>query len=434
MGLSTSLLRRLATATGIYSSAALGLAGSLVVLRLLGPTDFGRYSIVLGVVQFVALLIELTSDEALVKFGFRYAAREDWGRFHRVVRVTFAFEIVTSLLSGGIIAAFAPFASDVFHRAPGLTVPLLLAALIPLLQSMESMGAQLLILRGRYDVRSAFLVLGMGLRLAGLAAGAPHGVTAAVLGYLAAQVLTTTAISSVGLVALRRFPAASPVPLGPDRRSFIAFVLQSAADTSLDSFRSWIAPLALGVVRDARAVGLFRGAQAPQTGFSVLSSPVRLIMLTEQTRDWEHGRPEVVVAGVRRYTLAATALMAVVLPPVEWAMPWIVRLVLGHKYVPAIDAARLVVGAAAIQLVLGWTKSFPVTIGRPWLRVVAHAVELVVLLPAIVIMGKEWGVTGAGGAVLASSVAFAAAWGYLALRLRREHRTAVAAGADGYFA
>src|SRR5439155_20286469 len=97
-----------------------------------------------------------------------------------------------------IIAGFAPFASSVFHGAPGLTVPLLLAALVPVLQSMESMGAQLLILRGRYDVRSWFLVFGMGLRLAGLALGARHGVTAAVLGFLAAQVVTTASISVVG--------------------------------------------------------------------------------------------------------------------------------------------------------------------------------------------------------------------------------------------
>jgi O-antigen/teichoic acid export membrane protein len=428
------LRRRLATVVGIYASAALGIAGSLVVLRVLGPTGAGRFSIVLGVVQFVALLIELTSDEALVKFGFRYAARENWPRFHRVVRLTFAFELVTSLIAGAIIAAFAPFASSVFNGAAGLTVPLLLAALVPVLQSMESICAQLLILRSRYDIRSAFLVYGMGLRLAGLALGAQSGVTAAVLGYLAAQIATTASISLVGIAALRRFPRAVPVPLAEDRRAFISFVLQSSADTALDSFRTWIAPLTLGVVRTARAVGLFRGAQTPQTGFSVLSSPVRLIMLTEQTRDWEHGRPEVVITAVRRYTLGAAALMTVVLPPVEWAMPWLVRLVLGARYLPAVDAARLVVGAAAIQLVLGWTKSFPVTIGRPWLRVVAHAVELVVLLPAIVVLGKEWGVTGAGGAVLASSVAFAVAWGALVLRLRAEHRDAVAAGAAGYFA
>ena len=67
---------------------------------------------------------------------------------------------------------------------------------------------------------------------------------------------------------------------------------------------------------------------------------------------------------------------------------------------------------------LGWTKSFPVTIGRPGLRLVAHGVETAVLLPLIVVFGNYWGVTGAGGAVLVSSVAFALVWLVLILRLR----------------
>ena len=62
-------------------------------------------------------------------------------------------------------------------------------------------------------------------------------------------------------------------------------------------------------------------------------------------------------------------------------MPWLVRVVLGTDYVPATDAARILLLAACLRLVLGWTKSFPVSIGKPGLRIVAHGVEIVVLLP-----------------------------------------------------
>ena len=41
------------------------------------------------------------------------------------------------------------------------------------------------------------------------------------------------------------------------------------------------------------------------------------------------------------------------------------------------------------------------------------------MLPLIVVFGKEWGVTGAGAAVLVSSVAFALTWGVILWRLRR---------------
>jgi len=50
---------------------------------------------------------------------------------------------------------------------------------------------------------------------------------------------------------------------------------------------------------------------SPQQAFAVVSAPARLILLTEQTRDWEHGRPEVVVATLRRYTAGAAVIVAV---------------------------------------------------------------------------------------------------------------------------
>ena len=68
---------------------------------------------------------------------------------------------------------------------------MLIAALLPPLQAIESIAAAPLILRGRYDLRGLWLTLSMGLRLAGIAVGAQHGVTGAVIGVVVAQVLTT---------------------------------------------------------------------------------------------------------------------------------------------------------------------------------------------------------------------------------------------------
>jgi O-antigen/teichoic acid export membrane protein len=412
--------RRSATALGIYGSTALGILGSLVVFRVLGPTGAGRFAIVVGAASFFQLLLELTSDEALVKYGFRYAAREDWGRFHRLVRLTFSFELAASLLAAVFVALLAPFTGSIFNGAGGLTEAMLLAALLPPLQAIESMAAATLILRSRYDVRGFFLAFSMALRLAGIAIGTQFGVTATVLAVVVAQVATTLSIVRVGLAALRRFPSAPSAPLGEDGRPVFRFVVQSSIGTGLVSLRTWIAPLALGIVRNTTQVGWFRGAQAPQQGFAALSAPVRLILLTEQTRDWEHGKPEVVYAGLRRYVVRTTLLVVVAVPLLAWVMPGLIRVFLTPAYLPATSAARLVLVAAGIQLVFGWTKSFPVSIGRPGLRIVAHGIETAVLLPLIIVLGKAWGVTGAGAAVLVSSCAFALVWTVLFLRLRKQ--------------
>ncbi len=409
------LRRRLATALGSYGATALGIAGTLVAANVLGITDFGRLALVLATVALFQLLLDLTSEEALVKYGFRYVEVQDWGRFRRLFELAFGLKSASALLAGLLICAIAPLTDALYDV--DLTVPLLVASPLPLLYSFEGTAAAALLLRGRYDVRAFFLFVSMALRLVAIAIGAQYGVTETVLALVVAQLVATAVLSTMGLVALLRFPRVARVPLAQDRKEIVRFVLQSSLGTGIVSVRAWIAQILLGVVSTVQQVGLFRAAQAPQQGLGSLSSPVRLILLTDQTRQWERGKPEAVLAGVRRYMRGAAALMVVVVPVFWLLMPWLFDLLL-PDYGDAVDAARVVLLAGAIQLVYGWSKSLPISIGRPNLRVVAHGIETVVLVPLLVVLGREWGATGAAFAVLASTVVFAVVWTVLLARIR----------------
>jgi O-antigen/teichoic acid export membrane protein len=410
------LRRRTATALGSYGATALGIVGTVIAARVLDPPDFGRLTLVLATVALFQLLLDLTSEEALVKYGFRFAERADWGRFRRLFEVALGFKTASAIVAGLLVAVLAPFSENVF--SVDITTPLFVAAVLPLLYSFEGTAAGALILRGRYDVRAGFLLVSMALRLGAILIGAPRGVTATVVALVIAQVAATATVGAVGLAAAVRFPRTPRAPLLEDRSEIVRFVLGSSLGTGIVSIRAWIAPVLLGIVSDVRQVGFFRAAQAPQQGFGALSSPIRLILLTEQTRDWERGKPETVLAGVRRYTLTAAVVMAVAVPIFWWLMPDLVRLVLGERFTPATDAARVILLAAALQLVFGWTKSLPVSIGRPGLRVAAHAIETAVLIPLLVVFGREWGATGAAVAVTVATLVFAAVWTFLLARLR----------------
>jgi O-antigen/teichoic acid export membrane protein len=250
-----------------------------------------------------------------------------------------------------------------------------------------------------------------------------------VLGLVLAQVAATLILGAAGVVAFRRFPEADRTVLGSHRRGILNFVVQSSLATGVVSLRGTLAPILLGVVTNTTSLGFFRVAQAPMSGFASLSSPVRLIMLTEQTRDWSRGAFETVFSGVRRYTIGAAALMVVAVPPLYVFMPDLLRVVFypgkhgAADAASAVGAARLILIAGALQVIWGWSKSFPVSIGRPGLRVLAHGVESIVLIPLVIVFGHAWGVTGAGGAVLASTVVFCALWSVLLVRIRRAPRT-----------
>lgn len=425
-------LRRSAAAAGVYLSIGFGFVATVLTKRQLDSDQFGLLSSAIVSAGFLQTLLDFTAEEALVKYGFDYSTAEDWGRLRRLFRAALALKVAGGLLAAIVLAALAPLADDIFH-GHGLEAPFLLASLIPLLYSPEGVSSAALILHGRYDIRGWMLASSMGLRLAGLGIGAHYGVTEAVVGLVLSQAVATFVFGAAALYAFRRFPHADDTELGSHRRGILRFVVSSSLATGVVSLRGTLAPVLLGAVTNPVELGYFRIAQAPQNGFASLSSPVRLILLTEQTRDWAHGAFDAVFASLRRYVLGAAALMVVVVPPLYVFMPELVHVVFypgrngAHEAAHVAEAARLILIAGGLQVIWGWSKSFPVSIGRPGLRVLAHGIESLVMIPLVVAFGLEWGATGAGGAVLASTVVFCAVWTVLLLRIHRAPRRAAAA-------
>ena len=410
--MSQLLVRRSLTAVGIYLSVVVGFLATVVAGRILTKQEFGDYATVIYATGFFQSFFDLTVEEALVKYGFRFVAREEWGLLRSLFASAFRFKVVGSAVGGIGLLVFAAFAPS--RMAPALVV----ASLIPLGQSLEGLAGSTLYLRGRYDIRAGFLVWSMTVRLAGVAIGAQFGLVQAVAGVLIGQLIATASIGVFGWIAFHRFPSGAATPLGELRRGIVSFIAKSSIGTGVLSLRSGLAPLLLAGVTSTTQVGIFKIAQSPQSGFQALSAPARMVLLTEQTREWEGGRQAAVLRQVRRYSASAAVLSLIAVPPLYWAMPHLISLIYGSRYVDATGAARIFLLTAAVQLVVGWTKSLPVTLGRPQLRIWTHGLETLVVLPLVVVLGSRWGATGAAGAFLAGMVAFAVAWAVIFLRIK----------------
>src|SRR5919106_3709300 len=92
--------RRSATAAWVYAAVVLGIVGTVVAARVLGLEQFGLFVTALAAVGFFQVLLDLTVEESLTKFGFRYVESGQWGRLRGL--------FVTALrvkLAGGLLAA-----------------------------------------------------------------------------------------------------------------------------------------------------------------------------------------------------------------------------------------------------------------------------------------------------------------------------------------
>jgi O-antigen/teichoic acid export membrane protein len=413
------LWRRSATAFGVYGSAALGFAATIVAARGLSKDDFARFALAFGTTTLLQLFVDLTIDEVVVKYGNRYAVREEWGRFHRLFRIGMVVKLIGGV-AGTLCVVVAGLLSPWIWRTGGVEGAMLIASLIPLIQQPEGMAGAVLLLRNRYDLRGLFLLWAMALRFTAIWVAAPHGLLPVFVGIVIAQAISTVSVGTVGYLAYRRYPQAPPEPLGDDRPAIKSFAIQSTLASGLTSLRTSLPTVLIGIVDTGNAVANFRAAQAPQTAFQSLSAPARLVLLAEQTRDVERGRVDRAYALLRRYILATVAIGAVATVPLWLAMPTLVRWIYKARYVSGTNAFRVMLLVAVVQLVFGWSKTFPVSIGRPGLRTLGQVLEIAVLIPAVLILGYFWGATGAACGVLAGSLVLGVFWTVALVRLRRE--------------
>lgn len=404
-----TLRRRAATAAGVYGAAVLGFLATLIAAGELSKHDLARYGLAFGTTSLLQLFVDLTIDEVVVKYGNRYAAQADWGRFHRLFRVGLLVKMVGGA-AGTLAVLGAAGLAPYMWKTHGVQLPLAVASLVPLIQQPEGMAGAVLLVANRYDLRGLFLLWATALRFAAIVVGARFGVVEVFVGIVAAQAVSTASVSATALRLYRRYPAARPTALGEHAREIRRFALQSSAASALTSLRTSLPMVLAGVYMPYRALADFRIAQAPQTAFQSLSAPARLILLAEQTRDVEHGRADRAFRLLWRY-IGGTLLLGAIVTPILWfAMHWLVRLAWHEKYVSAVSAFRVMLLVAVVQLVLGWTKSFPVSIGRPGLRTTGQAIEIAVLIPAVLLLGARHGAAGAATGVLAGGLALALFW------------------------
>jgi O-antigen/teichoic acid export membrane protein len=408
------LRRRATTAFGIYGAALVGFLATIVAARELSVSDFARFAVVFGTTSLLQLFVDLTIDEVVVKYGNRYAAREDWGRFRRLFEIGLAVKMAGGA-AGSLAVVGAAFLAPHIWNLNGVRDAMLIAALI---QQPEGMAGALLLVRNRYDLRGVLLFWSMLLRLVAIAIGAHYGLLWLFTAIVIAQAVSSVTVCAVAYAGYRRYPRAARAPLGEDAREIRAFAIQSTIASGLTSLRTSLPTLLIPFVSSLREVGYFRVAQAPSTAFASLSAPARLVLLAEQTRDVEHGRADRAYALLRRYIIGTT-LLGLVITPILWVvMPTLIRWVYEPKYVPAANAFRVMLLAAVVQLVFAWTKSFPVSIGRAGLRTVGQLCEITVLVPAVLVLADRYGATGAAGGVLAGAIALGVFWSVALRRMR----------------
>jgi O-antigen/teichoic acid export membrane protein len=185
--------------------------------------------------------------------------------------------------------------------------------------------------------------------------------------------------------------------------------MHASVTSSVFAARGALIPLVLGRVGGAAAAGYFAVAQLPITMASVISAPLRIVLVGTQGRLWAEGKIDVLRRGLRAYTLAALGAGVPGAVAGWYLLPWIVPALYSSRFRPAVTPARILLIAAGALLLVGWLKTLPAAVGRPHIRTWLALGELVVTMSLVAALSHR-GASGAAAALSAATVLAAVVW------------------------
>ncbi|MBK8006878.1 MAG: oligosaccharide flippase family protein, partial [Gemmatimonadetes bacterium] len=246
-----SFMIRLAAA-----AAAFGL--QLVMTRLLGPAEFGRYIYVLSWVNFAAQLGVLGLDTASLRFVAAFEARESWGLLRGFLRRSLQITLAASAVIGVTLLGVAWLLRG--RLEAGLFDVILAAGvLLPLTAVLQVVVSQLNGLKwvvvgqgvqGLVRPLVTALALGVALLL-----GARAGAVGAVMAYSGG----TLASLLVGAVLLRRFLPAAVHAAAPayETEAWVRTAIPLLLITASQIILSQTDVIMLGAMRGTTDAGIY---------------------------------------------------------------------------------------------------------------------------------------------------------------------------------
>ena len=330
----------MSAASRIWVTLAGGIA-TIVLARLLGPHDWGGYSIAVSLVAILVAATTLGVDQGIAYFvgARKWEPRAALGSALRMAAVA------------GTLGATAGFAGRAIVPSAFAGLPLWLVAVavsgIPFSLAL-AYTSSIALASDRYEASMSMPAVQAGLLLA---ATVPAAVLYGRSGAVAALTLATMVTAVGGVVwARRRLPEAAPTRPGQLRRA-ISFGIKGYGANALQLVNYQLDIFILAAVAPAAAVGHYALAVSATTLLMLLPRSLSAVLYPRVARlsasGDERAREMVETKSLRHVSL----IVGVTTLAMAAALELLVVPVFGADYKPAIDLGLILLpGAAAIGI------------------------------------------------------------------------------------
>ena len=380
----------------------LGVIQTAMLVRMLGPQGIGTLTIFGAVTALMSSFLCLTSSEPVIVYGSQAKEQGDHGRLDYLVRYFIYMDFLTSFLAFGAVVIAAVFIPGLFGLPPEAAWLQVLYGLTLIFTSAYWTCYAVLRFCDRFDwnfyqatarsILKTGLVAVLFIMGADLVAVVLLNVFLALIDGLSMYLMARMALKQQGYDKSKLDWQWWRVPVEVRR-----FQVLGHGRQAIKSLSRYVDTLTIGLVGSPTEVGYYRGGK--QLTDIVQNSGVALVnsLFPEYSRLYFLGEYRQLRRLVGQSLALALAVAAGGAIFVWFAAGWIVRIVLGPEFMPAVDIVRVLMISAVIVLVMTPVYSLPAAVGRAgpalWATVAAIAVQAAAiywLVPTIGAIGAAW--------------------------------------------
>ena len=411
----TDLLDRfLSLASAKVATTVLAVLSTPIIVRLLGPTGYGNYAVLLSVFSLYMIPISAMVTEGVQKFVGEDRDEEGWTEavvgFYGVVAVAVLAVGALLLLAATLAGLPSRFFGDGFDRYFLFLVAFVIASQFRALGSHTVLGLGLERIDGPLSVVNKFGTVSIGILL--VVGG--YGVVGMLAGHIVANLFVAALAGTVVVrrLSLRRVFDPPTIPY----RSLLSFNVMNVGLVLLSMSLYHVDVIMLRALTDGETTGFYKGALAIAEYLWFVPIVVQRLLLHSTSDLWADDRVEAVTAlsgRVTRQILLFVLLLSVGLAPMA---DRVMRIYYGPEFVVATTALLILLPGTIAFSAARPLKAIAQGSGR--LRTLAVAMGaaagLNVALNALLI--PRYGMTGAA---VATSVGYASMFAFTVVAARR---------------
>ena len=381
--------------------AALSFTQGILVARWLGPELYGVAALVMSYPSLIYTFFDARSGEMSVKYLSEFQARNERDRVLAICKLGYLVDLALVSFAFLLVALSAHWAAQNIANRPEAALIIIIYTMGFLPRSLVGTSRAIFTVLGRFRVIALVdtlmtllrVVLVLGLVFSG------WEVAGVVWGNTIVMIATGLLYGSLAWVLMLRTWGGSPLhgnlrALDGRGGEILRFLVYTDLNALVGIIPKQLDVILVGYFRGSMEVGYYKLAKSLSAAVGYLAGPLQSVTYPELVRLTNLKNRQLLCQKVRRLALEVGLPLGGIALVGSLLTPFILPLLVGDDYLPAIAAAQILFGGSAIWLACFWIRPLYIAQGnlRLWLAITTSVVALSAISYPLII--PRWGYLG----------------------------------------